>query len=64
MDGPPAMIMPAHPQVGNVYRVENIPGLVFEEVHIRDDSSFVMGVSGIRLPTRCARRSAKDAALV
>src|SRR5438309_8861024 len=25
----PAMIMPAHPQVGDVYRTENIPGLVF-----------------------------------
>ncbi|MCI0609707.1 MAG: hypothetical protein L0Z71_11675, partial [Anaerolineae bacterium] len=31
-DGPPAMIMPANPQVGNIYRVENIPGNVFEEV--------------------------------
>jgi hypothetical protein len=25
LDGPPAMIMPAHPQVGDVYRTENIP---------------------------------------
>jgi hypothetical protein len=31
-DGPIAMIMPANPQVGNVWRPENICGLVFEEV--------------------------------
>ena len=34
IDGPPAMIMPADPQVGDVYRTENIPGLVFEEVTV------------------------------
>lgn len=34
-DGPPAMIMPAHPKVGDVYRVENIPGVVFEEITVR-----------------------------
>jgi len=32
VDGPAAMIMPANPKVGDVYRPENIPGLVFEEV--------------------------------
>ena len=26
------MIMPADPQVGDVYRPENMPGFVFEEV--------------------------------
>ncbi|MBA3318023.1 MAG: hypothetical protein H0T50_08040 [Gemmatimonadales bacterium] len=31
-DGPAAMIMPASPQVGDVWRPENICGLVFEEV--------------------------------
>ncbi len=31
-DGPAAMIMPANPQVGNVWRPENICGFVFEEV--------------------------------
>ena len=31
-DGSAAMIMPADPQVGDTYRPENIPGLVFEEV--------------------------------
>lgn len=30
-DGDAGMIMPAHPKVGDVYRPENIPGLVFEE---------------------------------
>jgi hypothetical protein len=34
-DGPAAMIMPADPQVGDVYRPENIPGLVFEEVTVQ-----------------------------
>jgi hypothetical protein len=31
-DGPAAMIMPADPHVGNVWRPENICGFVFEEV--------------------------------
>jgi hypothetical protein len=30
------MIMPADPAVGDVYRPENIPGLVFEEVIVRE----------------------------
>ncbi len=34
-DGPPAMIMPAHPKAGDVYRVENIPGIVFEEITVK-----------------------------
>ncbi len=33
-DGPAAMIMPADPQVGDVYRPENAPGFVFEEVTV------------------------------
>ena len=35
VDGPAAMIMPADPQPGDVYRPENIPGLVFEEVTVK-----------------------------
>jgi hypothetical protein len=34
-DGPPAMIMPGHPKVGDAFRTENIPGLVFEEVTVK-----------------------------
>ena len=34
IEGPPAMIMPADPKVGNVYRTENWPGIAFEEVTI------------------------------
>jgi hypothetical protein len=34
-DGPAAMIMPADPQIGDVYRPENIPGFVFEEVTVK-----------------------------
>lgn len=33
-DGPAAMIMPGQPKVGDVYRPENAPGLVFEEVTV------------------------------
>lgn len=29
------MIMPAEPKVGDVYRPENIPGFVFEEVTVK-----------------------------
>ncbi len=33
-DGPPAMIMPGHPRVGDSYRAENMPGIAFEEVTV------------------------------
>ncbi|MEO5884654.1 MAG: hypothetical protein ABIQ58_03965 [Candidatus Limnocylindrales bacterium] len=33
-DGPPGMIMPAQPKVGDVYRPENIAPLVFEEATV------------------------------
>src|SRR5918995_113446 len=33
-DAPIAMIMPARPRVGDVYRPENAPGVVFEEVTV------------------------------
>ena len=45
-DGPGAMIMPAHPQVGDVYRTENAPGIVFEEVTVKSVSETVQGPSG------------------
>jgi hypothetical protein len=35
-DGPPAMIMPAEPKVGQVFRPEDIPGIVFEEVRVKE----------------------------
>jgi hypothetical protein len=35
-DGPPAMIMPGNPKVGDVYRAENMPGIAFEEVTVID----------------------------
>jgi hypothetical protein len=43
---PPAMIMPAHPRVGDVYRSENAPGLVFEEVTVRKIGVTVTGPTG------------------
>jgi hypothetical protein len=43
---PPAMIMPAHPQVGDVYRSENSPGLVFEEVTVHKVGMTVSGPTG------------------
>lgn len=45
-DGPPGMIMPADPQVGDVYRPENIPGLVFEEVTVTAANTTVDGPTG------------------
>ncbi|CAN5228396.1 hypothetical protein BH18ACT4_BH18ACT4_05470 [soil metagenome] len=45
-DGPPGMIMPADPQVGDVYRPENIPGLVFEEVTVTAVDQTVNGPTG------------------
>ncbi|MEX0651654.1 MAG: hypothetical protein WD186_06455 [Actinomycetota bacterium] len=45
-DGPPGMIMPADPQVGDVYRPENIPGLVFEEVTVKRTGVTVNGPRG------------------
>jgi hypothetical protein len=34
-EGPPAMIMPARPRVGDVFRTENVPGIVFEQVTVK-----------------------------
>jgi hypothetical protein len=46
VDGPAAMIMPGDSQVGDVYRSENIPGLVFEEVRIKTVDETVQGPHG------------------
>ena len=46
-DGPPGMIMPADPKAGDVYRPENIPGLVFEEVTVK---AVAQTVDGPRAP--------------
>jgi hypothetical protein len=45
-DGPAAMIMPADPQVGDVYRPENIPGFVFEEVTVKGVDETLEGPLG------------------
>jgi hypothetical protein len=45
-DGPPGMIMPADPQVGQAYRPENIPGSVFEEVVVKSVGDTVDGPRG------------------
>jgi hypothetical protein len=45
-DGPGGMIMPADPEVGDVYRPENIPGLVFEEVTVKSVQETVDGPHG------------------
>ncbi|MGH3051411.1 MAG: hypothetical protein ACRDM8_00445, partial [Gaiellaceae bacterium] len=45
-EGPPAMIMPADPKLGDVYRPENIPGLVFEEVTVKSVGETVDGPRG------------------
>jgi hypothetical protein len=45
-DGPAAMIMPGDPQVGDVYRTENAPGFVFEEVTVTSVSETLEGPLG------------------
>lgn len=45
-DGPAGMIMPADPQVGDMFRPENIPGLVFEEVTVMETGLTVDGPGG------------------
>jgi hypothetical protein len=45
-DGPGAMIMPASPKVGDVYRTENAPGIVFEEITVKAVDQTVPGPSG------------------
>ncbi|MFI7066052.1 hypothetical protein ACIBL3_34000 [Kribbella sp. NPDC050124] len=43
---PPAMIMPAAPRAAMVYRPENAPGVVFEEVRVLAADRTVTGPSG------------------
>ncbi|MCX5357450.1 hypothetical protein OG864_01565 [Streptomyces sp. NBC_00124] len=43
---PPAMIMPADPEKGDVYRPENLPEIVFEEVTVRAVDQTVDGPYG------------------
>lgn len=45
-DGPAAMIMPAHPRVGDVYRPENVFPVVFEEVTVKSVGQVVDGPLG------------------
>jgi hypothetical protein len=45
-DGPAAMIMPAEPKVGDVYRPENLPGFVFEEVTVKSAGKTLDGPLG------------------
>jgi hypothetical protein len=45
-DGPPGMIMPPHPRVGDVYHSENIPGLVFEKDTVQRTGVAVQGPRG------------------
>jgi hypothetical protein len=45
-EGPAAMIMPAKPEVGDVYRPENAPGVVFEEVTVASTGRTVEGPRG------------------
>jgi hypothetical protein len=45
-EGPAAMIMPADPKVGDVYRPENAPAIVFEEVNVKSVGATVDGPRG------------------
>lgn len=46
VDGPPAMIMPGEPQVGDVHRAENVPPVAFEEVEVTTIDETVDGPAG------------------
>jgi hypothetical protein len=46
IDGPAAMIMPGAPKVGDAFRPENIAGLVFEEVTVKEVGKTVVGPRG------------------
>jgi hypothetical protein len=45
-EGPAAMIMPAHPALGDVFRTENVTGVVFEEVTVRSVDRTFDGPAG------------------
>ena len=45
-DGPPAMVMPAKPALGDVFRVENVIGIVFEELTVIETDKTVAGPNG------------------
>lgn len=45
-EGPGAMIMPAQPKLGDVYRPENMPGFVFEEVSVQEVDKALEGPLG------------------
>lgn len=45
-DGPPNMIMPGKPNVGDVFRAENMPGIAFEEVTITAVDNTIDGPRG------------------
>jgi hypothetical protein len=45
-DGPAGLITPAHPKVGDAYRSENIPGLVFEESTVKAIDQTLPGPRG------------------
>lgn len=45
-EGPPEMIMPGDPKVGDAHRAENIPAVAFEEVEIKAVDETVDGPTG------------------
>lgn len=45
-EGSAAMIMPAHPKVGDVFRLEDVTGVVFEEVKVKSVGQTVQGAWG------------------
>ena len=45
-DGPPNMIMPGKPKVGDVFRAENMPGIAFEEVTLTSVDNTIEGPLG------------------
>lgn len=61
-DGPGGMIMPAAPGVGDVFRPENIPGFVFEEVTVESITETADGPRGPIAGTLAVRELQMDGA--
>ena len=62
-DGPPGMLMPDDPQVGDVFHPENIPGLVFEEDRIVSTTETLNGPQGPIEGGLQVREESKDGAI-
>ena len=62
-DGPPAMAMPADPQVGDVFRPRNIADVAYEEATVLSTSEQVEGADGVVDGVMVAERRLADGSI-